>query len=279
MDHSPVWKYRLNQLFFHPETPTAKAIELLLLVCILASITEIVLDSVSSLHLAYGDLFSMAEIIFTGLFTLEYVFRLLAADRPLVYARSFFGVIDLIALLPSYLGLFAIATPSLLILRALRFIRIFRILKLLRYSEEARELLLSLKASIRRIVVFLSFVLVLALIIGALMYFIEARENGFTSIPQSIYWTIVTLTTVGYGDIAPQTVLGKLLASIIMLLGYGIIAVPTGLITLGLRDAQLNAQLNAQNRQTCPVCRTANHDGDAQFCKYCGANLSGNLKD
>lgn len=278
------WKHRLNQLFFHPETPSGKAIELVLLICILASIIVILLDSVPSLHLTYQALFEASELFFTALFTLEYVLRLLASDRPLTYARSFFGAIDLIALLPSYVGLLAIGIPSLMILRALRFLRIFRILKLLRYSEEAVELLLSLKASMSRIIVFLSFVLVLALVIGSLMYFLEAPDSGFTSIPQSIYWTIVTLTTVGYGDIAPQTVLGKLLASIIMLLGYGIIAVPTGLITLGIRQAYLNDSINniqrshsqnsGQNQQSCPQCKTQNHDEDANYCKYCGADLS-----
>jgi voltage-gated potassium channel len=285
------WKHRLNQLLFHPENPSGKAVELVLLFSILASIIEILLDSVPSLHRVYRGLFEAGELVFTLFFTLEYVLRLMAADRPLAYARSFFGVIDLIALLPSYLGLLAIGIPSLMILRALRFLRIFRILKLLRYSEEARELILSLKASMSRIFVFLFFVLILALVVGSLMYFLEAPDSGFTSIPQAIYWTIVTLTTVGYGDIAPQTVLGKLLASVIMLLGYGIIAVPTGLITLGIRQAYLNdgktdgitndginsaiaLPANAQNLQSCPRCKTQNHDEDANYCKYCGANLS-----
>lgn len=267
---------QLQMLFreklFNSETLMGRRLELVLLVCILLSVLESLLDSVPVLHQDYQVFFSWSEYGFTILFTLEYGLRLGTAERPFRYALSFFGLIDLISILPSFLALFASGLPSLTIFRALRFLRIFRILKLLRFSEEAKELLVALKASLRKITVFLGFVLILTLIIGSLMYFVEGSEHGFSSIPQSIYWTIVTMTTVGYGDIAPQTTLGKLLASSVMLLGYGIIAIPTGAMVQGLTQSRLKVD-NPSLASSCPGCQNSGHDTDANYCKYCGTWL------
>ncbi|BFM39224.1 ion transporter [Synechocystis sp. LKSZ1] len=261
-----------RETLFNSETLLGRVLELVLLVCILASVLESLLDSVPTLHQDYQAFFGWSEYGFTFLFTLEYGLRLGTAERPFRYALSFFGLIDLVAILPSFLGLFVIGFPSLSVFRALRFLRIFRILKLLRFSEEAKELLVSLKSSFRKITVFLGFVLILTVIIGSLMYFVEGSEHGFSSIPQSVYWTIVTMTTVGYGDIAPQTALGKLLASAVMLLGYGIIAVPTGAIVQGLSQSRLGFGPPSLGH-CCPNCRASGHDADANHCKYCGTLL------
>ena len=269
MNVIPVQRLFRDKLF-NPESLVGRGLEVVLLICILASVLESLLDSVPHLHQDYQAFFSWSEYGFTLLFTLEYTLRLATAERPVRYALSFFGLIDLIAILPSFIGLFAQGFPSLTIFRALRFLRIFRILKLLRFSEEAKELLLSLTSSLRKITVFLGFVLILTVIIGSLMYFLEGSEHGFNSIPQSIYWTIVTLTTVGYGDIAPQTALGKILASAVMLLGYGIIAVPTGAMVQSLSQSRLG---RGTLSPLCPGCRARGHDADAHYCKYCGAEL------
>jgi voltage-gated potassium channel len=263
------WRGKLHQVVFESDTPAGKAFDVGLLVCILASVLAVLLESVRSLRLAWGPELRATEWFFTLLFTVEYVLRLIAVRRPLHYALSFFGVVDLLAILPTYLSLLLPGAQALLVVRALRLLRVFRILKLSHFLGEAQALRLALHASLRKITVFLGTVLVLVLIIGALMYLVEGEENGFTSIPQSIYWAVVTLTTVGYGDIAPATVLGKILASIVMILGYGIIAVPTGIVTVELS----RSRPTAVSGQACPHCGTEGHDTDARFCKYCGSRL------
>jgi voltage-gated potassium channel len=263
------WRGRLHQVIFESDTPAGRAFDLVLLVCILASVFAVLLESVRSLRLAYGPELRAVEWFFTLLFTVEYVLRLIAVRRPLQYIFSFFGAVDLLAILPTYLSLLLPGAQALLVVRALRLLRVFRILKLSHFLGEAQALRLALRASLRKITVFLGTVIILVLIIGALMYLVEGEKNGFTSIPQSMYWAVVTLTTVGYGDIAPATVLGRMLASIVMIIGYGIIAVPTGIVTVELS----RARSSIISGQACPHCGAEGHDADARFCKYCGSPL------
>ena len=226
------------------------------------------LESVESISNVYGAELRYIEWSFTILFTLEYIARLMAIGKPIKYVFSFYGIIDLISIIPTYLGLFITGTHTLSVIRSIRLLRVFRILKLVRFISEAETLLKALKASRAKIVVFLFAVLSLTFILGTVMYLIETPESGFTSIPISIYWAIVTLTTVGYGDIAPQTVLGQTLASLIMIIGYAIIAVPTGIV-----GAQLAKTTPRTNTQSCPQCSLEGHDNDAKYCKYCGGKL------
>ncbi len=263
------WRSKVHEIIFEADTPAGKTFDLALIGCILASVVAVTLESVASLEENYGPALRAIEWAFTLLFTAEYVLRLLSVGRPLRYAWSFFGIVDLLAILPTYLSLVISGTQSLAVIRALRLLRIFRVLKLGHYVGAERLLGAAIRASARKIIVFLGAVLTLVLIIGSSMYLIEGEENGFINIPQSIYWAIVTMTTVGYGDIAPQTVLGKFFASTVMILGYGIIAVPTGIVTVELADAS-RKQLSTQ---CCPQCAAEGHDADANFCKYCGARL------
>src|SRR5688572_2732650 len=214
----PRWRPKLHEVIFEADTPAGKAFDVALLVAILASVLVVVLDSVPSVRAEHGRKLWVAEWGFTILFTVEYLLRLIAVRQPARYARSFFGIVDLLAVLPTYLSVLLPGAQAFLVVRALRLLRVFRILKLGEFLGEARMLILALKASVRKILVFLAAVLVLVLIIGSVMYLVETEtpKSGFTSIPQSIYWAIVTLTTVGYGDIAPQTVLGRILASLVM---------------------------------------------------------------
>jgi voltage-gated potassium channel len=209
------------------------------------------------------------EWAFTILFTIEYLLRLASVGRPWRYALSFYGLVDLLAIIPTYISLVVVGTQSLLVIRALRLLRVFRVLKLAHFVGEAQVMRGALRASARRIIIFLGTVLILVLIVGSLMYLIEGEASGFTSIPQGIYWAIVTMTTVGYGDIAPQTIPGRMLASLVMILGYGIIAVPAGLVTVELAMAGKRKI----STQACPDCSAEGHDPDARFCKYCGAHL------
>jgi voltage-gated potassium channel len=211
------------------------------------------------------------EWFFTILFTIEYILRLISVVRPMRYATSFFGVVDLLATLPTYLALFFPATHYLAVIRILRVLRIFRILKLAHHLSEASVLMEGLRESRSKITVFLFAVFTLVVLCGSLMYLIEGEENGFTSIPKSIYWAVVTLTTVGYGDISPQTNLGQAVASLIMVMGYGIIAVPTGIVTVGLTRASMRAK--PVSTQACPACSGEGHDSNAKFCKFCGSQL------
>jgi voltage-gated potassium channel len=263
------WRSKLHEVIFEADTPAGKAFDLTLLVAILASVLVVVLESVPSVRANYGRELWVAEWGFTILFTVEYVLRLIAVRQPARYARSFFGIVDLLAVLPTYLSVLVPGAQAFLVVRALRLLRVFRIFKLGEFLGEARMLILALKASVRKILVFLAAVLVLVLIIGSVMYLVETPESGFTSIPQSIYWAVVTLTTVGYGDIAPQSVLGRILASLVMILGYGLIAVPTGIVTVELSQGRTKAV----STQACPNCGLQGHDPDARHCKYCGAPL------
>jgi voltage-gated potassium channel len=260
---------RLHEVIFEADTPAGRRFDLGLLCAIVASVGVVVAESVPELRAAHGELFHRLEWGFTALFTLEYLARLGAVRRPLVWARSVFGIIDLVAVLPTYLALVLPGAQTLLVLRALRLLRIFRILKLAEFLREAAMLRTALAGSRRKILVFLGTVMILVLIIGSLVYLIEGESSGFVSIPLSMYWAIVTLTTVGYGDLAPQSGLGRFLASIVMLLGYSILAVPTGIFTSEL----LAARRGKVSTQACPVCGVDGHDTDARHCKFCGARL------
>ncbi len=262
-------KEKLRQIIFESDTVAGKVFDLILLGCILVSVLVILLASVKEFALEYGGELQRAEWFFTLLFTVEYICRLISARSPVAYARSFYGIIDLLSVVPTYISLLLPGTYSLFALRGLRLLRIFRILKLTQFLREEMGLWMALKASLRKITVFLAFVLVVVIVLGSLMYLIEGEKNGFTSIPVSIYWAIVTMTTVGYGDIAPQTAGGKFLASTIMLLGYGIIAVPTGIVSVDLSKTNLFKD----STRTCRNCGTKGHDQDARYCKYCGALL------
>jgi voltage-gated potassium channel len=263
------WRAKLHEVIFEAETPAGKAFDVALLIVIVLSVVAVMLESVPGIRAEYGPALRAIEWIITILFTIEYILRLLSVGHPLRYARSFFGLVDLLAILPTYLSLFIAGTQSLLVIRALRLLRVFRVLKLAHFVGEARMLHAALRASSRKIIVFLGAVLMIVLIVGSLMYLIEGPEHGFTSIPESVYWAIVTMTTVGYGDIAPQTFFGKVLASLVMILGYGIIAVPTGIVTVEVASA-----LKTSTRtDACPECGADDHATDAKFCKYCGAEL------
>ncbi|OEU52645.1 MAG: ion transporter [Desulfuromonadales bacterium C00003096] len=259
----------MHEVIFEADTPAGKFFDILLIVSILASVAAVMLDSIGAVRLQYGKLLFMIEWFFTLLFTIEYILRLLCVGRPRKYAVSFYGVVDLLAIIPTYLSLILPGSQYLLVIRLLRILRIFRILKLVVYLGEARLLMQALRASGRKITVFLLTVLPLVVIFGSLMYVIESAENGFTSIPRSIYWAIVTLTTVGYGDISPQTALGQTLASLVMILGYSIIAVPTGIVTVEMSQT-FSRKISTQ---ACPECSAEGHDTDARHCKFCGAAL------
>jgi voltage-gated potassium channel len=264
------WQSKLHEVIFESNTIWGKVFDVVLLVCILLSISVVMLDSVASLHLHYGHLFYVTEWGFTILFTVEYILRLLAVRQPIRYTFSFLGLIDLLAIIPMYLSILLVGAQSLLVLRVLRLLRIFRIFKLTHFLSEMSFLGAALKSSAKKISIFMLVVLALVVILGSIMYIIERKENGFESIPESIYWAIVTITTVGYGDISPVTPLGKFVASIIMLIGYGIIAVPTGIITT---EMAITARSRKHGTETCPGCGREGHDANAVFCKYCGEKL------
>jgi len=263
------WRMVLHEVIFEADTAAGKGFDILLIISILVSVAAVMLDSIGEIQVNYGRLLYGIEWFFTILFTVEYLLRLLSVGRPLKYAVSFYGVVDLLAIIPTYISLMLPGSQYFLVIRILRILRIFRILKLVPYLGEAQLLVRALRASGRKIVVFLYTVLTLVVIFGALMYIVEGGENGFTSIPRSIYWAIVTMTTVGYGDIAPQTGLGQALASMVMILGYGIIAVPTGIVTVEMT----HAFKGKVSTQACPACSAEGHDADAGYCKFCGAAL------
>jgi voltage-gated potassium channel len=260
---------KLHEIIFEAETPGGKAFDVALLVAIVLSVVAVCLETVAEVRAVYGAQLRALEWLFTILFTVEYLLRLFAVGRAWRYAGSFYGVVDLLAIVPTYLSLAVAGTQSLIVIRALRLLRVFRVLKLVRFVGEARMLHAALRASSRKIIVFLGGVLTVVLIVGALMYLIEGAENGFTSIPQSVYWAIVTMTTVGYGDVAPQTVVGKMLASAVMILGYGIIAVPTGIVTVEIAGALKHST----RTEACHECGAEDHADDADYCKFCGAKL------
>ncbi|MGF1763935.1 ion transporter [Aliivibrio kagoshimensis] len=262
-------KHQLYTVIFGTHTQAGKAFDILLIVIILASQLTLILESISHVRQQYGDVLRLLEYSFTAVFTVEYLLRLYCSPKPTAYARSFYGVIDLLAILPTYLAIFFPSASFLAIIRLLRVMRIFRILKLVRYLQDSNILMRSLLMSKRKIIIFFSTVAILVSVFGSMMFVIEGPDNGFTSIPQSIYWAIVTITTVGYGDLVPHTHLGKAVASLTMLLGYSILAVPTGIIT-----AELSHEMSAHRQLVkCPNCTRSGHEDDSHYCKHCGSEL------
>jgi len=263
------WRSKIHEIIYEADTTAGKVFDILLLIAIIISVVVVMLESIASLEEKYGNLFHQIEWILTILFTIEYFFRIWVIKKPSKYIFSFFGIIDLLAILPTYLSLFVSGSQYLLVIRSLRLLRVFRIFKLTRYLTESRILVSALAASRTKITIFIFTVLMLVSIIGSLMYLVEGPKNGFTSIPTGIYWAIVTMTTVGYGDITPGTSLGKFLSSIIMILGYGILAVPTGIVSSEL----VQAKKTHTNTQSCKNCNNNDHQDDAVYCKICGELL------
>lgn len=263
-------QHKLHEIIFESDTPEGKAFDVALLIAIVASVIVVLLDSLPAFHAKHKQLFLALEWGFTILFSVEYILRLFSVQKPGKYALSFFGIIDLLAILPSFLSLFVAGAQTLLVLRTLRLLRVFRIFGLNQYLSEMRFLGVAIRASINKILIFIFIVLTVVIILGAVMFLVEGGQNGFTSIPESIYWAIVTITTVGYGDISPVTPVGKFVASIIMLLGYGILAVPTGIIT---SEMTLASKHRLEHNQVCPGCGKEGHEHDAKFCRHCGTKL------
>ncbi len=265
------WRKRLHEIIFEADTPAGMVFDVALLIAILLSVLSVSLERVESIDERFHLALTTAEWVFTILFSVEYVLRLICVRKPHRYALSFFGIVDVMAVLPMYVTLLfpGAAVQQLLVIRALRLLRIFRILKLGRYLSEASVLRRAVWASRAKVTVFLTSVVVVVVIMGAAMYLIEGEDNGFTSLPQSMYWAIVTMTTVGYGDIAPETPLGKMVAALVMILGYSFIIVPTGIISAELK----RSVIKPITTQACPDCSLEGHDEDATFCKFCGAKL------
>ena len=263
------WRLRLFCIVFESDTRAGKIFDVAVIVAIVLSVAAVLADSVEGISRQHGRALNVIEWMFTGLFTIEYIARLVSVDRPMRYARSFFGIVDLLAVLPTYLVVFFPEARVLIDVRILRLLRVFRIFKLTRYLLEFRLLASAMANSMRKILVFLSVVVMAVLIVGTLMYVVEGPQRGFTSIPKSIYWALSTITTVGYGDIVPQTELGRTLAGLVMLIGWGILAVPTGIVT-----AEMTAQrLGGRGYRRCTECGSTGHETDAVFCRICGATL------
>ena len=267
------WKEKVHEVIYEADTPAGKLFDVILLFVILLSILLVMLESVENIGSQYAYLLDISEWIITIIFTIEYLARIISVKNPKTYIFSFYGVIDLLSTIPKYISLFVLGTHSLVALRALRLLRVFRILKLTRFIGESANFSKALKRSRAKIAVFLSFVIVLCIILGTIMYLVESEEgSGFNSIPRSVYWAIVTLTTVGYGDIAPITALGQFIASLIMILGYGIIAIPTGIVTSEMTKSE--KELVPNNTQNCANCTEAYHQDNAEFCHKCGHKIN-----
>lgn len=268
--HKHPLKHHLYIIIFGTHTRGGRIFDIGLIIAIMLSLIVLILESLPAVFARWGEPLRYAEYTFTAIFTIEYLLRLYCSPKPAAYARSFYGVVDLLAILPTYLALFFPGASFMGVIRLLRVMRIFRILKLVRFLQDSNILLRSLLMAKRKIFIFFSTVAILVTIFGALIFVIEGPEHGFTSIPQSIYWAIVTITTVGYGDLVPQTSIGKAIASMTMLLGYSILAVPTGIIT-----AELNQEMSSHKSLVkCPNCSKAGHESDAMYCKHCGSELA-----
>ncbi|GAA4945351.1 ion transporter [Algibacter agarivorans] len=273
------WKSKLHDIIYEADTPTGKLFDVVLFIAIIASILLVMLESVNSIDKNYHNFLNISEWVITILFTIEYIARIITVKKPIKYITSFYGVIDLLSTIPKYISLIFGGVHALAALRALRLLRIFRILKLARYLGASNNLVTALKASRAKISVFLFAVIIVAIILGTIMYLVEGEENGFTNIPKSVYWCIVTLTTVGFGDIAPQTPLGQFIASLVMILGYGIIAVPTGIVSAeytaqNKKDKSSHPSENVSlNSQSCENCLAENHKDKSGYCYNCGEKL------
>lgn len=267
--HSP-WKKTIHDIIYEADTPLGKAFDVVLLILILLSLAMVMMDSVDYIHDLYHDYLIIGEWIVTVFFTIEYILRVVSVKKPKKYIFSFFGIIDFLSTIPLYISLIFTGTASLITLRALRLLRVFRILKLERFFGASNQLLEAIQKSMPKILIFIYTVIIISFISGTLMYMVEGEENGFTSIPKSIYWTIVTLTTVGYGDIHPITPLGQFIASLIMILGYGVIAVPTGIVTAEMTFMRTKKK----NTKHCSNCGFNDHLDDANYCIKCGNSIT-----
>lgn len=260
---------KLYDIIFEADTRQGKVFDVVLLFIIIISVALVMLESTPGIRENYRQFLKISEWVITIIFTFEYILRISIVRKPWKYIFSFYGIIDLLSVIPTYLGLIIIGSHNLMVIRILRLLRVFRVLKLTRYTQAGRTLAKAIWASREKISVFIFFVIILVIIVGTIMYLVEGEENGFNSIPHGIYWGIVTLTTVGYGDISPQTALGQFFASIVMIMGYAIIAVPTGIVT-----AEIINPSEKRNTQVCPECLHDKHDDDAKFCKKCGAEIN-----
>jgi len=267
-DRSRHWRKSLFEIIFEADTTAGKWFDILLILSILASVLVVFLDSVGSIRMQHGRLLTTLEWAFTILFSAEYILRIICVRRPGQYIFSFYGIVDFLGIMPTYLSLIIPGTQFFFVIRILRVQRIFRVMKLVQYLDELQQFLQVIKASRKKITVFLVMVCIITVIIGSLMYIIEGEANGFTSIPRSIYWAIVTMTTVGYGDISPKTSLGQTLAALLIILGYSIIVVPTGIVSAEMSHQKLHI-----TTQACPHCSKEGHDEDAKYCKICGGRL------
>jgi len=263
------WREKIHEVIFEADTSSGKRFDIALIIAIVVSVIAVMLDSVSSIRAQYGFYLSAVEWSFTILFSIEYILRLVSVRKPWLYATSLFGVVDLISVLPSFIALYYVGAQTFLVIRVLRVLRIFRVFKLAEYLGEANTLMIALHASRKKITIFLYSIFIFVVVFGSVMYLVEGAENGFTSIPKSVYWAIITLTTVGYGDIVPQTEIGQVIAAAVMILGYAIIAVPTGIYSAELARAFSKNVSNV----ACQNCGEEGHDADAEYCKYCGARL------
>jgi len=261
------WRLKAHKIIFESDTSAGRIFDMLLVVAIVISVLIVFLETVPSINLKYGPLLISLEWFFTILFTLEYFFRIVSLKKPFLYVKSFYGIIDLLSVLPTYLSILFTGTGIFLVLRIFRLLRLFRTLKLIRYVSQAKELKIALKSSKEKIIVFLVAVISVVLIAGSLLYFVEGPENGFTSIPTSVYWSVVTVTTVGYGDMVPHTALGKFIASCLMIVGFGIIAVPAGIFS-----AEMIKQKKLKNMNACDDCGKLN-SLEAHFCNFCGSKI------
>lgn len=269
MSQKPSLKHKMHEVIFGTEKGPGRNFDIAVIIIILASVFALFLDSVAAINAKYGHLLFTAELAFTFLFTVEYLARIYCVPNRKKYIFSFYGLVDLIAILPTYLSIFIPGAQHLLVVRIFRVLRIFRIFKLLHYMSEAHVLLRSLESSRHKISVFLVAVVTLVIVFGSLMYLIEGPGNGFSSLPKSIYWAVVTVTTVGYGDIAPQTAMGQAVAAMAMITSYAIIAIPTGILSAELiRESQRQI-----SQQQCNSCKKLGHDKNANYCKYCGVQL------
>ena len=272
------WRLRCYTIIFEADTRAGRLFDLGLIAMVLLSLLTVMLDSVASIHAEHGGWLTGLEIFFTAIFTVEYLLRLACVRQPLRYALSFYGIVDLLAVLPTYLALFMPELYALVDVRVLRLLRVFRILKLNAYVAEYASLAHALRASSRKISVFITGVLMIVLVMGTVMYVVEGPANGFTSIPTSVYWAISTMTTVGFGDITPKTDLGRAITSLMMLLGWGVLAVPTGIVTAEMSALRMGTPLKATTR-SCHACLSEGHQADSKFCRHCGAALPAYQRD
>ncbi len=265
------WRHKLHEIIYGTHTPAGKTFDIVLLIVILYSVVIVMLESVPRIDVKYHSFLNISEWIVTILFTVEYIVRIICIRKPRKYIFSFFGIVDLLSTIPKYLSFFLVGSQYITAFRALRLLRVFRILKLVRYVGESNNLLRALRASRAKIFIFVFFVLIISVLLGTIMYLVEGPENGFNSIPHSVYWTIVTLTTVGYGDISPQTGVGQFIATFVMIIGYGIIAVPTGIVTVEYSKQRRRKGTGAL--LACENCLATGHVEEANHCYNCGSKL------